>query len=192
MTMHLSYYPVGAIPDETVRRTWGMGAYQRHRARARMMGTLLPPTGFGQADSSTHWYDGIVNWAENVAGGLPAGAPEAGGGWVSQPNPADSTTNLITGTDPNGNPITYTVPATWTPDQINANLAQATGAGTTPPVIPSALQIPSWLWWVGGGALALALLGYSGVGKLIPQRRLAPNPKRRKHRAARRRARARR
>jgi len=139
------------------------------------------PRFMGQAPVTTSLWDGLVNAVQNVAGGLPSGAPEAGGGWVSQPNPADPSTNLVTGTDPNGNPITYTVPTTWTPDQITQNLAQATGAGTTPPVIPPALQIPSWVYWAVGGVLVLVLLGYSGVGKLIPQSRPSVATNRRRH-----------
>ena len=181
MTMTAPYTegPLAAYPT-------GMGAYKRRKTG------LLPPrrrAGMGQgAPATAHWYDGIVNAFENVTGGLPVNAPEAGGGWVSQPNPSDPSTNLVTGTDANGNPTTYTVPTTWTPDQITQDLAQATGAGTTPPIIPPALQIPTWVWWALGGTAFLFLLGFSGVGKLIPR----ANPRHYRRRHNRRRSRSRR
>ncbi len=172
MTM-VAPYTTGALAGFGRRRRMLMRAYPRF---------------MGQAPVTAHWYDGVVNAFQNVVGGLPTNAPEAGGGWVTVPNPADTTTKLVQGVDPNGQPTTYTVPADWTPDQITQNLGISTGAGTTPPIIPPAFQIPTWAWWaLGLGGIAL-LLGFSGLGKLIPR----ANPVHRRRRHTRQRARSRR
>lgn len=111
---------------------------------------------FGQ--SSTPWYAGIVNAAENLAGGLPVSAPEAGGGWVSTTTNADNS-KTIGYVDASGQSAIMTVPANPdgsppSPDQLTAAVA-ATGAGTTPPIIPSAVS--PWLLGIGGviGAIVL-------------------------------------
>ncbi len=121
--------PYGGTPTfagyyETVPRT-GMRGYRR---------------GLGDG---TPWYAGVLNWAENVAGGLPADAPYAGGGSVTNPDGTISFVNSSGEYSPTSDPL----------------------AGTSPSILPAGLTIPSWVWWAGGTALALFLLGYSGVGR---------------------------
>jgi hypothetical protein len=161
-----------------------LAGYKRRRAG------LVPPrrSGMGQ-----HWYDGIVNAFQNVVGGLPANAPEAGGGSVtiSQPFVAQHDFTLPDGTQVSAGQTVTPEMATWyvnsqgqdqsTPDPV---------AGTTPPLFPPGLipQIPTWVWWAAGGAALLFLLGFSGLGKLIPR----SNPRHYRRRHNRRRSRSRR
>jgi hypothetical protein len=159
----------------TMVAPYTQGALAGFGRRRKAMMRAYPRRGFGQ--DSTPWYAGIVNAIENVAGGLPANAPIAGGGWASNGSVNADGSTTINYTDSNGQQGIMTVPANAdgspaTPDQLTAAVA-ATGAGTTPPIVPPALQIPSWAWWVIGGVVVMALLGYSGVGKLIPQSRPA-------------------
>lgn len=121
----------------------------------------------GQAESSGFFgslWNAISNTAENIAGGLPANAPQAGGGWVRQPNPADPTTQLVTGTDTSGNPTTFTVPADWTPAQITANLA-STGAGQTS--TQSLTQAAAAVDPTGLGGWGVAAIAAAGLGLLF-------------------------
>lgn len=123
----------------------GLGAYRRRRR-----------SGLGQ-----HWYDGIVNAAENVAGGLPYDAPVAGGGSVT----ANGVTTYV---DSSGNPSAIYDPV----------------AGTTPSIIPDVLPtVPTWLPVALGIGGLMLLLGFSGVGKLIP--RANPSHRRRRRHSAR-------
>ena len=100
----------------------------------RGMGSYPKAGGLGQ-----HWYDGILNAAENVAGGLPIDAPTAGGGWVST---ADGT-QYVNQAGENQS----------TPDP---------GAGITPSLLPT---LPSWVVPTVGIVAILLLLGYSGIGR---------------------------
>jgi hypothetical protein len=129
MTM-VAPYTTGALAGFGRRRRALMRAYPRN-------------SGMGQ-----HWYDGLVNWAQNVAGGLPADAPEAGGGSVT-------VNGVTTYVDSSGNPS-----STYDPN-----------AGTTPSIIPPGVlpTIPTWVWWALGATAVALLLGFSGVGKLIPR-----------------------
>jgi hypothetical protein len=146
-----------------------------------------------------HWYSGIVNAAENIAGGLPVNAPEAGGGYVTAATANADNSQTIRYVDSSGNAGIMTVSAnpdgsTPSPDQLQAAV-NATGAGTTPPIIPPALQIPPWVPWAVGGVFVLLLLGYSGAGRVVfrgnPLLSVFGNPPHRRRHGTRRRRRSR-
>lgn len=158
----------------------GMSGYRRG------FGTMILPAGMGARGVAyraphifgrrgrglgQHWYSGFINAAENVAAGLPVDAPEAGGGYVTAASQNADNSQTIRYVDSSGNAGIMTVPANAdgsapTPDQLTAAVA-ATGAGTTPPIIPPALQLPPWLPWAIGGVGLLLLLGYSGAGRVV-------------------------
>lgn len=116
----------------------------RQAAPVRMAGFSRP---YGRRGLGQHWYDGLVNAAENIAGGLPVSAPEAGGGFVTAATTNDDNSQTIRYVDSNGQAAIMTVPANPdgsapTPAQLQAAVNQ-TGAGTTPPLIPP--NLPSWV-----------------------------------------------
>lgn len=143
----------------------------RQSAPVRMAGFARP---YGRRGLGQHWYDGIVNAAENIAGGLPVNAPEAGGGFVTAATTNDDNSQTIRYVDSNGNAAIMTVPANPdgsapTPDQLQAAVNQ-TGAGTTPPVIPP--NLPKWIipTLIGVGVVIVLVVGfgvYSGVKRNV-------------------------
>lgn len=143
--------PYGAVPTfqgyyATVPRTArrGMGSYRKGG-------------GLGQ-DTPELTADNFVQEVESALPTWLGGSPTPGGGYVVTGQNADGS-KPITYVDTSGNAQQGTVPPGVDPSKyVNDK--------NNPPLF----QLPTWLPWVAGGALLLLLLGYSGVGKMLPAR----------------------
>jgi len=121
-------------------------------------------------------------------------SPTPGGGYVVTGTNSDGSQN-VNYTDSSGNPQTMTVPAGASVDQsVQAQIPSTVAYDTTGLATAAAstitspfASIPSWVWLVVGVGGLMLLMGFSGVGKLIP----ASNPRRyRRHNRRRSRARS--